>query len=196
MSTRETPRIPTFTGRWFQPLEPRVEDVEILDIAHALANECRFTGHTRRFYSVAQHSVLTSLVATRAARRNELGNGYLRTVSLWGLLHDAPEAYLRDFPRPLKFGWPVIGEAYQQAEARVMAVVCQKFGLPLTMPAEVRETDDRLGTTEWRDLMAVPHEQSGYLADLLPFSINPWAPCAAEVEFLDRFYNIIAGRFE
>jgi uncharacterized protein len=79
----------TYTGRRFSPLAPRPEDVCIEDIAHALANKCRFTGHTQRFYSVAEHSVLVqSLVSP--------------PYGLAALLHDAAEAYLPDIASPIK----------------------------------------------------------------------------------------------
>ena len=52
--------IQTYSGIEFYPLDPRIEEVKLLDIAHALSNICRFTGHCNEFYSVAQHSVLVS----------------------------------------------------------------------------------------------------------------------------------------
>jgi len=195
MMNSATPRIPTFTGRWFTPLDPRVEDVEIIDIAHALANECRFTGHTKRFYSVAQHSVLVSSIAARAAQAKECGKSYIQTVALWGLLHDAAEAYLRDFSRPLKHGWAGVGAAYRAVENRIMDAVCDKFELPHAMPAEVREADERLGTTEWRDLMKPPAVESGYYAEPLPAAIVPWRPAEAKGRFLMCFDAIARGWF-
>jgi len=78
-----------FSGGTFDILNPRAEDVRIEDIAHALSQQCRFTGHTKTFYSVAQHSVLAS---TLVAAPDEL----------WALLHDASEAYMGDMNRPLK----------------------------------------------------------------------------------------------
>ena len=50
----------TYSGKKFWPMAPRAEDLDIVDIAHALSNNCRYTGHVRKFYSVAQHSVLAS----------------------------------------------------------------------------------------------------------------------------------------
>lgn len=75
----------TFTGRRIDTLAPDPCEIEIDDIAHSLAQQCRFLGHTDGFYSVAQHSVLVSgFVPDRDA--------------LWGLLHDAAEAYVCDLP--------------------------------------------------------------------------------------------------
>ena len=49
--------IQTFTGKRMYPLDPKPEDICIEDIAHALSNICRFTGHTKKFYSVGEHSI-------------------------------------------------------------------------------------------------------------------------------------------
>src|SRR4051812_43149736 len=80
-------RIITHTGKWFNVLDPNPDEVDIEDIAHALALQCRFTGHTDEFYSVAQHSVLVA---------NHCPSEY----GIYGLLHDGSEAYLSDIARP------------------------------------------------------------------------------------------------
>ena len=79
--------IQTYTGKKFFPMNPKTEDLDIIDIAHALSMKCRFVGHTKQFYSVAQHSVIVSW---------NCSNPHL------GLLHDAAEAYLPDVPAPIK----------------------------------------------------------------------------------------------
>ena len=90
--------IQTFSGGCFWPLDPRSSEVDIHDIAQSLAMTPRYRGHTVRFYSVAEHSVLVS----RAVPPE---------YALWGLLHDAAEAYTADIPSPLKRSiaeWPTI----------------------------------------------------------------------------------------
>src|SRR4051812_6540197 len=79
----------TISGKAFFPLDPRPADVDIQDIAHALAFQCRFGGHVKEFYSVAEHSVRVSLICAHEDAK-------------WGLLHDATEAYLSDIVRPVK----------------------------------------------------------------------------------------------
>jgi len=176
-----SPFIETYTGQRFMPLSPRVEDVVIADIAHALSNQCRFSGHTKEHYSVAEHSV-------RVARVLE-ARGYSPTSQLWGLLHDASEAYLVDLPTPLKSD-PTIGHAYRIAEARIMAVICQRFDLPIHEPAEVRTADAVLLATEVRDLMAgrPAHWGNGQITQPpLREKIEPWEPRRAEWAFLQAF---------
>src|SRR5687767_13374438 len=89
MNDRKGDWICTYQGIQFWPLDPKPEDVSIIDIAHALSNVCRFGGHSRWFYSVSQHSYYVSL--------------YTRPENaLYALLHDAPESYIGDCVRPLK----------------------------------------------------------------------------------------------
>lgn len=111
--------IVTYTGRKVYPLDLKVEDICLEDIAHALSNKCRFTGHTSKFYSVAEHSVLV-------ARQVK---GFTK---LWGLLHDAAEAYLPDIATRIKPNFPLIIEA----ENNILDKVQQKYGLGELSKAE------------------------------------------------------------
>ena len=117
--------------------EPRVTDVHIHDIAHALAHLCRFNGHTRTFYSVAEHSVRCSYIVDR-------------DFALDALLHDAAEAYIGDVSSPLKLA---LGEAWSDLENRVAGVVAEAFGLLWPIPRCVHAADQRMLATEVRDLL-------------------------------------------
>ena len=124
--------IQTYSGGKFFPLSPESEGITIEDIAHALSNLCRFAGHVKRFYSVAQHSVLVS--------------HYCDPIdALVGLLHDASEAYLLDMPRPLKKSGYF--EAYLEAEDRLMRVIEKKFGIQ-PMTESVHRADMRVFAAE------------------------------------------------
>ena len=164
------------SGRAFWPLDPRSDEIEIDDIAHALANLCRFTGHTREFYSVAQHSVHVSEAVPPEH-------------ALWGLLHDASEAYLIDLARPVK-RLPELA-AYRDAEAAVMRAVCERFGLPLEEPAAVRVADRQMLRTEQRDLMPPPCPGEDRTdAEPYGFRVHGLAPGLARALFVARFREL------
>lgn len=134
----------THSGIKFYMLDPRVEDIDIHDIAHSLSHICRYGGHCPSFYSVARHSYYVALALKE----------YGKELALYGLLHDAAEAYIGDMIRPLKYS-PGL-EAYREAEDKVMAVICEKFGLPKEQPSEVKLMDDRIMMAEKRDLIRHP----------------------------------------
>jgi hypothetical protein len=167
----------TASGRKFWPFDPRREDVALEDIAKALSQICRFTGHCRAFYSVAQHSVHVSEWCDSED-------------ALWGLLHDAAEAYIADIARPLKYTSTFDG--YRELEDRLQSVVYESFGLIGIQPASVKRADLRLVVTERRDLMP-PGDPWGIDADPLPIEIVPMQPAEAERAFLNRFRDLTSG---
>ena len=130
--------ITTFSGVLFRPLLPNPDDIRIADIAHALSQQYRFAGHTRTFYSVAEHSVRVSLLG-----RPE--------DAPWGLLHDASEAYLSDGPAPVKL-LPQF-EAYRAAERSLQGTIAVRFGLSTEQPRSVTEADRAILEIEIRDLL-------------------------------------------
>ena len=162
--------IQTFTGKRFDFEEISPERIDIVDIAHGLSLNCRFNGHCARFYSVAQHSVLVSeLVPPENA--------------LWGLLHDAAEAYLGDITRPLKRILPNIMEI----ESKILEAVAQRFALPSSVPDAVFAADDKLLATEASQLMA--EYSDGHYGPANPVAglrITPWPWEVAEERFLSR----------
>jgi len=162
----------TFGGRQFWPLDPRPEEIFLDDIAHALSLQCRYAGHCLEFYSTAQHSVLLA----RAVR----DAGGTMNEQRWALLHDAPEAYLVDVPRPLK--GHLVG--YREAEDRVMAAVAERFGLSPAMPSIVHEFDGRIIGDERSNLApcCVPWETHH---EPLGIVVAPWSPAVAKQLFLE-----------
>ena len=167
--------VQTYTGIRFDLEHPTCEMVDIEDIAHALAYQCRFTGHSLFHYSIAQHSVLVSQKC-------------LPTQRLEGLLHDAAEAYIGDVNAPLKSLLP----DYQCVERRIHQVVAWRFGLPDELSPEVKVVDARMCLTEKRTLFKdaldweVPFEP-------YPDSdvyIAPWTMETAERAFLREFYRL------
>ena len=165
--------IHTFTGRKFYPLAPTVDDIDIRDVAHSLALQARWNGHSRTFYSVAEHSVRVSLAC--AARD-----------ALWGLLHDAGEAYLKDLPKPLKDSEP-FGTGYRAAEDSLMEVIAKRFGLDAKEPASVKRADSVLLHTEARDLFTAGTHEWADPNMAQPTTLKPLDWRAAEAWFLERF---------
>ena len=147
--------IQTYTGKRFYPLDPRPEDIEIVDIAHSLSRKTRFNGHASRHYSVAEHSILV-------AYHVSLDDPDPRVV-LAALLHDASEAYLSDVPRPIK----MLDEMapYRAVEEKVERLIAAKYGLPWPMPDIVKIHDDRALATEFRELVAVKSTPWGLNAE-------------------------------
>jgi uncharacterized protein len=176
------PFIQTVSGRRVNPFALAHGDVDIDDIAQALANQCRFGGHCRRFYSVAQHSCLVADLVCR--------QGGDSTAGLWALLHDAAEAYLSDLPHPLKH-FSEFGRLYRDAEDRLQQTICEFFALPLKPPAALRDADRALLAAERRTLMADAWEWPE-LQGVAPaeVEIDPWPPEPALHEFLRRYRNL------
>lgn len=173
--------IQTYTGRKVFPLDLTPDQICIEDIAHSLAGINRYLAHTRSYISVAQHSVLVSLsVPVEDA--------------LWGLLHDAHEAYLGDIVRPLKGVLMVHNQtllSFSALERMASESVAQRFGLPWPPPDSVQHNDDVLMATEVRDLMGQPVDNwTDHLPDPLSRTIRAWDPMESKTMFLRRFEEL------
>jgi len=164
--------IQTYTGKIFDYLAP--DQINITDIAHALSLVCRFAGHCAYHYSVAQHSLLVCDNVPDEHR-------------LWGLLHDAAEAYCGDVVSSLK----KLLLDYRLVEARVVEAVAAQFGLALPCPAAVHEADMRAIATEKRDLF---HNRVMVLdvPGITPFGrgIHPYSPSVVEEMFIERYLTL------
>lgn len=196
MTTNDDGRwIETFTGKRFFPLSPDPAKIHIKDIAHGLAGRFRFSGQSRDWYTVAQHSV-------------EVSRRVPPEDALWGLLHDAAEAYLPDIPRPIKdrfhvsvddnwgvnqiYGrvhWVIL--PFQAVEQHLLEAVAQRFGLTMPIPASVWDADDRELARERRDLFDGGPAWPG-LKEPYPQPLVALAPREAEALFLARFEELQA----
>lgn len=173
----------TISGRALRPAQPRVEDFAIDDIAHGLSNICRFAGQVHTFYSVAQHSVLVS-------------HAMPQPLALWGLLHDASEAYISDVPAPVKVLDALAG--YRAIEALLQRTIYQAFGLSGDEPAELRAADLALRILEARELLPAEAAARIEAAEpeglvLPPFAIKTWSASGARAAFLRRFAELKAA---
>ena len=170
------PWIHVFSGGPVDLGAPKEDQIHLPDIAWALAHLCRFVGHTKRFYSVAEHSVHTSKMVPKEE-------------ALRGLLHDAAEAYVGDMSAPLKHLPELSG--YRRVEERVQKVIEARFGISTAMTMAVREADLRILATEMAQLFGEPPRSWD-----LPFPAYPrlklpcWEPEKANFEFLARWHEL------
>ncbi len=183
----------TYTGKIFDLLNPKPEMVCIEDIAHSLANQCRYTGHTKFFYTVAQHCVLMA------------DNSDLPGDPLQKLLHDAAETYISDLASPLKkllqvevphlvpasvkkYIFPV-----REFEDKIQKVIGEALGVVLNSSAEVKRADIIMTATEIRDLMPVMPPDFNWSVDLsttVKEYIQWWCPLRAEINFLKTYERL------
>lgn len=170
----------SYKGKRLFPLRPSVADVDIEEIAHALAMKCRFNGHCRTFYSVAQHSVMVSQFVPRG-------------LALPGLLHDASEYMLPDVVTPVK---PQI-KGFHEIEEGVLDAVFKKFGILAVRSNEdamraIKVADLQVLAIEARDLMPNQPEDwnIGYEADPY-YELTPWSPEVAEQKFMERYNQVL-----
>ncbi|KKN05762.1 hypothetical protein LCGC14_1084150 [marine sediment metagenome] len=166
----------TFTGKMIDLESPRVKDICVRDIAHALSQICRYTGHTSRFYSVAEHCVLLSEAEGTPG------------TPLARLLHDASEAYLGDVIRPLKQLLP----HYRMLEERIHWVIAEKYQVDFD---PVKLGDTAMLMIEANALMPPEFFQGLTVADLSyldqgSIKIEGWSPEVAEKNFLDRAFSL------
>jgi len=175
--------IQTFTGKKFYPFAPIVDDICIEDIAHSLSLICRFNGHCRCFYSVAQHSSYVSVLAGNYQEKNIKG---FRDAAMIGLLHDAAEAYLGDIPSPIK------SRLDEKHEEIILKAIRSAFGLNISTPeidSLVNRIDLEMLTTEKLNLMTDNLEWPGIKSMATKeFPICPQDPEKAEKAFLSRFH--------
>ena len=170
--------IQTYSGRKFDLVDPQPDMVHFPDIAHALANVCRYTGHCRAFYSVAQHSVIVASILPDH-------------LMMQGLMHDATEAYVADLSRPLKRLVP----DYQAIEARVWRVIAERFGLPEALDPLVKRADNIVLMAERRELLKRPPEPwapelEALAGEANSVRVSPLSPGEAWMEFRHVFRSL------
>lgn len=167
----------TFTGRVFYPLNPSPEDVDPIDIAHSLSNQCRYTGHTKFHYSVATHTVLIYDYVKSL--------GYEQDVLTQVVVHDAGEAYLLDLAAPLKHHPEGFGDRFREVEDAIELVICERFGVERPFDPIVKEIDLQLRESEMNQLFPAGAERRHWGEDL-SIRIPQWTPMEGKIQLERR----------
>lgn len=173
MTQRKGDWIQTHNGVSFYPLDPRVEDIQIEDIAHSLSMQCRFNGHIKEFYSVAEHCVHASYC--------------VEEDKLEALLHDASEAYICDIPRPIK---PMLSE-YKEIEKNIERKIAEKFQLQYPWSDEIKSADNYMLYLEAHQLMKFKPANwtfGNFNLSRYAIELQCWTPRVAKRKFLERFH--------
>ena len=171
----------TYSGLNFNPENPQPDQISIIDIANGLAFQVRFCGQLDKFYSVAEHSVMVS---------NMLELSGNKELALYGLLHDAHEAYMSDIPSPIKaLLQPSVGEI----ETKIDAAIYAKFNLEglsaVDYARTIKAADRSAFFIEDRDLRNRYHLDVNYegLPDMkaIPIGIEQ-----AKIKFMEKFFQL------
>lgn len=188
--------IETWSGKRFWPIDPRSEDVDINDIAHALSMQCRFLGHIPFMYTVAQHSVY--VLQTFRSISEKI---WCKEACLAVLMHDGAEAYVCDCSSPIK---PYLTN-YQEIEDRILESIYEKFDITEYLMPQC--TNDTLYRGEKLQKLLHKADMMMLAAEALYFgmnkkndwtlpeppaniNINPWTPHEAKVNFLKAFEEL------
>lgn len=175
------PWIQTYTGKRIDPWNYSEDDFCIEDVARSLAFTNRFSGHSSRPYSVAQHSLMVSELCDE-------------DHALWGLLHDAAEAYIGDFAAPLKGKFSYCGMPISELENRILSVIMELHCLPATMPASVKHADTIACAAERTVLMESDHDWGEIDEFARRFDLprlQRMTHWTAEYEFTKRYEELI-----
>lgn len=161
-----TPKMYLHSGRWVDPLALDFEDIDPMDIAHHLCLINRYNGATPFPFSVAQHSILVAYVLPRE-------------LKLWGLLHDAAEAYVGDVIHSIKSRT----EEILAIETQALLIIAKRFNLPLPVPERITTEDLRIGATECKAFGIKPnHGRDAQPYDYIEIGERDWR--VVKIEFL------------
>lgn len=178
--------IQTYSGKKFYPYNPQIEMIDIQDIAHSLSMLCRFTGHCKWHYSVAQHSVIMA--------NKMLIDGYSSRWALYALLHDGSEAFMGDLNTPTKSCLP----EYRRMEDKIQDIIWQAFDLSIPSDEEYRTHvklyDNIMFVNEARQLMPDISEYDLPRVPDMKIDIPQISPQQAEFYFLELYDKLKSER--
>jgi len=171
----------TFSGIQFRFNNPTPEMFSIEDIAHALSMLCRYNGHVKRFYTVAEHSVLMAYWMR--------DRGYSKAEVFTALMHDCAEAYIGDMARPVKATMP----RFKELERTIELVAAEKFPLMIyPFPKVIKNLDSRILKDERGQAMH-PSDNVWGTDSLEPMNVTLrfWTPKQAKTRFLGMYTSLV-----
>lgn len=169
--------VSTYSGHRFYVDECNIDEIPLFDIAHALSMNCRYNGHSERFYSVAEHSVLVSMLVPPEDAK-------------WGLMHDVTEAFVPDVPRPFKH----LITGFKEFENVLAEKMALYYDLPWPEPESVKYIDKHIVGSEARVIFPEPPDWVDFYDDVCPHDlIKGLPPNKACRLFMDRYEELFYG---
>lgn len=166
----------TGNGNVVHLLEPRKEQIHLVDISLSLSKICRYSGGTIQFYSVAQHSLNCCKIAREM---------YDIKIGIYLLLHDSAEAYISDVPTPVRKLVP----GFDEIERNLLTAIYHHFCLEKPTGNylnKVQEIDSRILANEIPVL--VPK-----LKCIIPENCEPYE---MNLDFMERKFDDVKEEFE
>lgn len=179
---KENASIMTYTGKMINPFYPDENSICIEDIAHSLSMQCRFNGHTNRFYSVAQHCVMAASML-RISK-------FPAKVQLLGLLHDSAEAYITDLPKPFKDCLDEYLDAEQTLNAAIIRKLYPYKDVSVDDIYHVAFIDKELSSLEGKEFLGGEFWENKNTFFNVDFEVI-WSPGEAKKEFLNFYYSLL-----
>lgn len=190
--------IQTFSGHKFYPLDPNPGLIDLEDLAHGLAHECRYGNHSNKFYSVADHSWMMSKYLFTVERYPDSVHD-LQNLKLYALLHDSAEAYLCDIPRPVKHRPEML--FYREAEDRLLDMILDKFGIERSAEIDglIKTADRDMLCHELADRNVRKPVHEDYeirpTTEMLECGMHCFSPVTMKSIWFEEFVNVLHKRF-
>lgn len=136
------------------------------DMVWPLSRICRYNGHSRRWYTTGEHSILLC----RKARKE----GHSVEIQKTFLLHDGAESFIQDLARPFKVK---IEGRYKEFESKIDQAISLRFGTIYPFPQLIKEWDVRICRDERFSIMR-PTDNEWGVDHLETLNIKPrcWSP--------------------
>lgn len=182
---REDAWIETYNGHRFHvyDLDTNIYDVD--DIATALSRLCRYNGHTKRFYSVAEHCVVMHDWVERQSWSTPLD-------CLTALHHDDAEYIIGDLARPIKLEMP----DFKAKETEIDLAIAREFGTIYPFPDWLKALDAAMLDVERKQVMKTQHNTWQLdidldVSDIRLFGFMGQFSWYAKLQWLKRHYRAI-----